>query len=84
MTQKKKNKNAPIIVGWDANGSPVYERAEDIQKYLAGLLELQDRDRIPDPGDPYDNDEYSRSHDEDDHREKNDAQLRHEEKIFGK
>lgn len=78
MTQKKKkNKNAPIRVGWDANGSPVYERAEDIQKYLASLLELQDRDRIPDSGDPYDNEE-------DDHREKNDAQLRHEEKIFGK
>tara|TARA_B100000809_G_scaffold125011_1_gene123263 strand:+ start:522 stop:713 length:192 start_codon:yes stop_codon:yes gene_type:complete len=57
-----KNKNTPIIVGWDANGSPVYERAEDIQK---------DRDRIPDSGDPYDNDEYSRSHEEDDPKENN-------------
>ena len=61
---------------------------EEIQELLAEDKE-KDRDRIPDVSDPYDNDEYSRSYDEDEskrpwHREKSDAQIRHEGKIFGK
>jgi hypothetical protein len=61
---------------------------EEIQELLAEDEE-KDRDRIPDEADPYDNDEYARSYDEDEskrpwHREKNDAQIRHEDKVFGK